>query len=76
MSEEAAEKAVEEIYKRLIAVILRVLHDRFGFDGEHMELLYDAITDYLADIGEGLLSTQEMLDCLKNEDGIYVTWDP
>ena len=71
---EAAAKATEEAYKRQFAVLFRVLRDRFGFGHVRIRRLWAACLEYIHDIDEGLLSTEEMLKCLKNEDGIVINW--
>lgn len=69
-----AKDATEEAYKRQFAVMMRVLKDRFGFGRKRLRRLWDACLEYIKDIDEGLLSTEEMLACLKNEDGIVIRW--
>ena len=49
-----------------------MLHDRFGFEQEDKLKLYEASTEYLKDIADGILSLQDMVDTLLNEDGIYL----
>ena len=71
---QAAKEAVEEAYKRQFAVMMRVLKDRFGFGRKRLRRLWDACLEYIHDIDEGLLSTDEMLKCLKNQDGIVIRW--
>lgn len=69
-----AKDATEEAYKRQFAVMMRVLKDRFGFGRKRLRRLWDACLEYIQDIDEGLLNTEEMLACLKNEDGIVINW--
>ena len=69
-----AKDATEEAYKRQFAVMMRVMRDRFGFGRKRLRRLWDACLEYIHDIDEGLLSTEEMLACLKNEDGIVIRW--
>ena len=71
---QTAKEAVEEAYKRQFAVMMRVLKDRFGFGRKRLRRLWDACLEYIHDIDEGLLSTDEMLKCLKNQDGIVIRW--
>ena len=71
---EAAAKATEEAYKRQFAVLFRVLRDRFGFGHVRIRRLWSACLEYIHDIDEGLLSTDEMLKTLENEDNIRLTW--
>lgn len=71
---ETAEKATIDTHQTTWAVVLRVLHDRFGFETEQKKALYDACTDYLHDIAEGLLSIKDILDALENEDGVRITY--
>lgn len=71
---QTAKEAVEEAYKRQFAVMMRVLKDRFGFGRKRLRRLWDACLEYIHDIDEGLLSTEEMLKCLKNQDGIVIRW--
>lgn len=66
--------ATEEAYRRQFAVMMRVLRDRFGFGRDRLHRLWDACLEYIHDIDEGHMSTQEMLDCLEHEDGIRITW--
>ena len=74
-TERAVESAVEEAYKRFTACIFRVLRDRFGFGKQRLRKLFDSIMEYMEDVEAGRLTTQEMLDCLKTEDGIESTWN-
>lgn len=69
-----AKESTEEAYKRQFAVTFRVLRDRFGFGRDRLRRLWDACLEYIHDIDEGLLNTEEMLACLKNEDGIVIRW--
>lgn len=71
---QVAKESVEEAYKRQFAVVFRVLRDRFGFGHVRLHRLWDLCLDYIRDIDEGLLSTQEMLDTLRREDGIRIEW--
>ena len=71
---QTAKEAVEEAYKRQFAVMMRALKDRFGFGRKRLHRLWDACLEYILDIDEGLLSTEEMLKCLKNQDGIVIRW--
>lgn len=69
-----AKESTEEAYKRQFAVTFRVLRDRFGFGRNRLRRMWDLCLDYIRDIDEGLLSTQEMLDTLRREDGIRIEW--
>ena len=69
-----AKDATEEAYKRQFAVMMRVMRDRFGFGRKRLRRLWDACLEYIHNIDEGLLNTEEMLACLKNEDGIVIRW--
>lgn len=69
-----AKEATEEAYTRQFAVMMRVMRDRFGFGRKRLRRLWDACLEYIHDIDEGLLNTDEMLACLKNEDGIVIRW--
>lgn len=71
---QVAKESTEEAYKRQFAVMMRVVKDRFGFGRVRMRRLWDACLDYIHDIDEGLMTTEEMLACLKNEDGIVISW--
>lgn len=71
---EAAAAATEEAYKRQFAVMMRVAHDRLGFRRKRLRRLWDWCLEYIHDIDEGLLTTQEMLECLEHQDGIRITW--
>ena len=67
-----AHDATISCHKTTWAIVLRVLHDRFGFEQEEKLKLYEASTEYLKDIADGILSLQDMIDTLLNEDGIYL----
>lgn len=69
-----AKESTEEAYKRQFAVTFRVLRDRFGFGRDRLRRLWDLCLEYINDIDQGLLNTEEMLACLKNEDGIVIRW--
>lgn len=71
---EAEKKATEEAYRRQFAVMIRVLRDRFGFGKKRLRRLWDSCLDYIHDIDEGLITTQEMIDTLEHEDKIVITW--
>lgn len=71
---QVAKESTEEAYKRQFAVMMRVMRDRFGFGKKRLRRLWDACLEYIHDIDEGLLNTEEMLACLKNEDGIVIRW--
>ena len=71
---QVAKESTEEAYKRQFAVMMRVMRDRFGFGRKRLRRLWDACLEYIHDIDEGLLNTEEMLACLKNEDGIVINW--
>jgi len=71
---QVAKESTEEAYKRQFAVMMRVMRDRFGFGRKRLRRLWDACLEYIHDIDEGLLNTEEMLACLKNEDGIAINW--
>ena len=66
--------AVEEAYKRHWAITMRVLRDRFAWGKDRLRKLWDQSLDYLHDLDDGLMTTQEMLDLLEREDGIRITW--
>ncbi len=69
-----AKESVEEAYKRQFAVVFRVMRDRFGFGKKRLHRLWDLCLEYIHDIDEGLVKTQEMLDTLEKEDKIKITW--
>ena len=71
---QVAKESVEEAYKRQFAVMMRVLRDRFGFGKKRLHRLWDLCLSYIHDIDEGLLNTAEMLDTLRREDGIVISW--
>ena len=73
-SMKASAKATEEAYERQFAVMMRVMRDRFAFGRVRLRRLWNACLEYIHEIDEGLLSTEEMLKCLENEDGIKITW--
>ena len=56
------------------AVMMRVMRDRFGFGKKRLRRLWDACLEYIHDIDEGLLNTEEMLKCLEHEDHIKISW--
>lgn len=72
--EQTARRATFDTHKTTWAVVLRVLHDRFGFEAEDKRKLYDASLEYLKDIRDKRITLQEMLDTLYNEDGISLSW--
>ena len=73
-SMKASAKATEDAYERQFAVMMRVLKDRFGFGHTRLRRLWNMCLEYIHEIDEGLYSTEEMLRCLENEDGIRITW--
>lgn len=73
-TERACKMAVEETHTRDWSIVMRVLKDRFGWGKIRLVRLWDAALDYLKDIEDGLISTQEMLDTLEHSDGIRITW--
>lgn len=73
-TERAVERGVEEAYRRHWAITMRVLRDRFGWGKDRLRRLWDQSLDYLHDMDEGLITAEEMLDCLEHEDGICITW--
>ena len=68
-------EATFNTHKTTWAVVLRVLHDQFGFEMEDKRKLYDGSMEYLRDIRDKRLSLQDMLDTLENEDGLRLTWE-
>lgn len=74
-TEKAVQAAVDETHNRTWAIVFRVLHDRFGFEVEQKKELFDGALDYLRDIQEGRMTTQEMLDTLEIEDGVRLTFN-
>lgn len=73
--EQTARRATIDTHKVTWAVVLRVLHDRFGFEAEDKKRLYDASMEYFVDIRDKRITLQEMLDTLYNEDGINLVYD-
>lgn len=73
--EQEKRRANFQTHKTTWAVVLRVLHDRFGFESADKRRLYDGSMDYLLDIRDGRLTLQEMLDTLENEDDIRLSWE-
>ena len=73
-TERAVEHAVEEAYKRYWAITMRVLRDRFAWGKDRLRRLWDQSLDYLHDMDGGLITAEEMLQTLENEDGIRITW--
>lgn len=73
-TERAVQHAVEEAHRRHWAITMRVLRDRFGWGQERLRRLWDACLDYLKDMEGGLITAEEMLQTLENEDGIRITW--
>lgn len=72
---EALDQAVKETYKRHWAITMRVLIDRFGWGQEEIGKLWNACMDYLADYTDGRLNTNDMLNTLKHDDDIELSWD-
>lgn len=70
-----AHDATISCHKTTWAIVLRVLHDRFGFEQEDKLKLYETSLEYLQDIASGILSLQDMIDTLLNEDGICLHYD-
>lgn len=70
----ATDAAAEEACMRCFATIFRVLVDRFGFGKKRLRTLFDACGEYLTDISDGRITTQEIVDCLRNEDKIDLGW--
>ena len=73
--ETTSEEATINTHKTTWAVVLRVLHDRFGFEVEDKKKLYDLCTEYLRDIADGILSLDDMMNTLLHEDGIRISYD-
>lgn len=73
--EKAEQVAAIETHNRTWAIVFRVLHDRFGFEVEQKKELFNGALDYLRDIQEGRMTTQEMLDTLEIEDGVRLTFN-
>lgn len=73
-TEKDVQAAVNETHNRTWAIVLRVLHDRFGFETEQKKELFDAALEYLKDIEDGRITTQEMLDTLEVEDGVRLVF--
>ena len=73
-AEEARQLAAEQAFQRHWAISMRVLRDRFGWGGQRLRKLWDACLDYLKDMDGGLITAEEMLETLENEDGIRITW--
>lgn len=74
--DKAVAMAITETCKRDWAVALRVLRDRFGFGKERIRRLWEAAVEYLKDLDDGLISTQEMLNVLEREDEIVIHFTP
>lgn len=74
-TDQSVQAAVDETHNRTWAIVFRVLHDRFGFEVEQKKELFDGALDYLRDIQEGRMTTQEMLDTLEIEDGVRLTFN-
>lgn len=73
--EQTARNSTFNTHKTIWAVVLRVLHDRFGFEAEDKKRLYDYSLEYLKDIRDSRITLQDMLDTLYNEDHINLSWD-
>ena len=69
-----AQDATIACHKTTWAVVLRVLHDRFGFEVEEKKRLYELCTEYLHDVADGRLSLQDMIDTLEYEDGVVLDY--
>lgn len=72
---ETAARVNAEAYKRQFAVMMRVLRDRFGFGRKRLRRLWNNCLEYIHDCDAGLVTTEELLKCLKNQDGIELTWE-
>ena len=73
-TERACKLAVEETHTRDWSIVLRVLRDRFGWGKVRIGRFWEISLDYLKDIESGLISTEDMLQTLENEDGIKIKW--
>lgn len=73
--DQAVEQTVKETYKRHWAITMRVLIDRFGWGQNEISNLWNACMDYLQDYTDGRLNTKDMLNTLKHEDDIELSWD-
>lgn len=69
-----AQDATITCHKTTWAVVLRVLHDRFGFEVDQKKQLYESCTEYLHDVADGILSLQDMIDTLEFEDGVVLDY--
>lgn len=73
--ERAAHDAIDATYQRHWACTIRVLRDRFGWGHERILRLWAASMDYIADIEEGRITPDEMLQTLEAEDRIKLHWN-
>ena len=74
--DKAVTMAIAETCKRDWAVALRVLRDRFGFGQKRIISMWEQALDYLKDLDNGLITTDEMLRVLETDDGIRLNFDP
>ena len=70
--DKAAGAAITATCTRDWAVALRVLRDRFGFGKERIQRMWAAAVDYLQDLDNGLITTEEMLSVLERDDNIRI----
>lgn len=73
--DKAVTMAIVETCKRDWAVALRVLRDRFGFGQKRIISMWEQALDYLKDLDNGLITTDEMLRVLETDDGIRLNFD-
>lgn len=71
---ETARTAEEETRNLDLAIVLRILHDRFGWGKKRKKRLFDGFTGYFCDVQKGRMDAKEMLDCLEHQDGIKLEW--
>ncbi len=72
---DAVVEAVNSCYVRHWGITMRVLRDRFGWGTVRLRRLWDHCMSYQSDIDDGVLTTEEVLASLKEEDNITIKWD-
>lgn len=68
-----AKKAATDIsIKMCWGIFFRVLIDKHGYTQDQLKTLWNEINDYSSAVARGDISVSEILDTLKQEDGMVV----
>lgn len=68
-----AKKAATDIsIKMCWGIFFRVLIDKHGYTQDQLKTLWNEINDYSSAVARGDVSVSEILDTLKQEDGMVV----